>query len=190
MSKEYDLYLEQHKGNVAKGFYWIKENLPKVLEGCFEEDLEHLICFAHDASKSEPDEYIAYDRYFYGGNRSFKVVHEFNYAWLIHIHRNPHHWQHWVLINDDSKEGEIIMDMPYHYILEMICDWWAFSWNSGDLGEIFKWYNEHKDYMKLSPNTRKTVENILEAIGDKLGDRETTKYDVDGLNDLDVTCFN
>ena len=31
MSKQYDLYLEQHRGNVAKGFYWIQENLPELL---------------------------------------------------------------------------------------------------------------------------------------------------------------
>lgn len=168
MSKEYDLYLEEHKSNVAKGYHWIEENLPEVLEGCPEADLEHQICFAHDASKSELDEYIAYDKYFYGGNRSFQVVHEFNYAWLKHIHRNPHHWQYWVLINDDPKEGEIIMDMPKQYIIEMICDWWAFSWKEGNLGEIFKWYNKHKDYMKLSNNTRKTVESILDKIETKI----------------------
>ena len=44
----------------------------------------------------------------------------------------------------------------------MICDWWSFSWQKGDLGEIFNWYDEHSDYIKLSPKTRKTVEDILE----------------------------
>ena len=170
MSREYDLYLEQHKANVAKGYEWIRDNLPGLLEGIT--NLEWQICFKHDASKSELDEYVPYDNYFYGGNRSYAVVQEFRYAWLRHIHRNPHHWQYWVLINDDPNEDEIIMDMPYHYIIEMICDWWAFSWVKGDLGEIFNWYNEHKDYMKLSSNTRKSVENILEAIGDKLNEKE------------------
>lgn len=168
MSREYDLYLEQHKGNVAKGFYWIRENLPELLEQSNTIDLEHQICFAHDASKTEPDEYNAYDKYFYGRNRSYQVVQDFNNAWLKHIHRNPHHWQHWVLINDNPKEGEIIMDMPYNYIIEMICDWWAFSWNSDNLFEIFKWYHEHKDYMKLSKNTRKQVNYILGLLNYKL----------------------
>ena len=31
MSKQYDLYLEQHRSNVAKGFYWIQENLITIL---------------------------------------------------------------------------------------------------------------------------------------------------------------
>ena len=62
----------------------------------------------------------------------------------------------------------IILDMPYEYIIEMICDWWAFSWRNGDLTEIFDWYGKHKDYMKLSDKTRKTVEGILSKIKDKL----------------------
>lgn len=163
MSREYDLYLQNHKANVKKGFDWIKENLPELIDDD-ETDYEHQIGFAHDASKTEPDEYEAYDEYFYGGNRSFKVVNDFRIAWLKHIHRNPHHWQHWVLINDDPNEGEIIMDMPYNYIIEMVCDWWAFSWNSGNLKEIFDWYNKHKKYMKLSDWTRTMVETILDRI--------------------------
>ena len=175
MSREYDLYLDEHKLNVRKGFDWIKENLPHLCEGYSNDDLEYQICYQHDASKSEPDEYEAYDKYFYGGNRSFKVVEDFRFAWLNHIHRNPHHWQYWVLINDDPNEGTIVLDMPHNYILEMVCDWWAFSWkkynesdNIDDLGEIFKWHEAHKDYMKLSDKTRKTVNDILEAISGKL----------------------
>lgn len=74
-----------------------------------------------------------------------------------------------MLNNDDPNEGEVILDMPYNYIIEMICDWWSFSWQKGDLGEIFNWYDEHSDYIKLSPKTRKTVEDILEQMRDRLG---------------------
>lgn len=172
MSREYDLYLQEHKENVFKGLEWIHGNLPEVLEGCDYPALEQQIKYQHDASKSEPDEYDAYDRYFYGGNRSYQVVQDFNYAWLLHQKRNPHHWQYWVLINDNPNEGFVALDMPKNYIIEMITDWWAFSWVKGDLREIFKWYDEHKDYMKLGDRTRKTVEDILEMIADKLNGRE------------------
>lgn len=167
MSREYDLYLEEHRDNVAKGFYWIHKNLPELIPADDGIDYEHQICFEHDASKNDLDEYNAYDDYFYG-NRSYAVVNEFNYAWLRHIHRNPHHWQYWVLNKDDPGMGEMILEMPYNYILEMICDWWSFSWSSDNLIEIFNWYEQHKDYMKLGENTRKTVEDILERICMKL----------------------
>lgn len=169
MSAEYDFYLEQHKMNVAKGYRWLADNLPEVLDidmrySC----LERLICYEHDKSKTEQDEYLAYDAYFYGNNKSYQVVQDYDYAWLVHLHRNPHHWQYWVLINDDPKEGEVCLDMPYNYIIEMICDWWSFSWKTENLYEIFKWYDERKEHIKLSDKTRKTVDNILGKIKKKL----------------------
>lgn len=50
----------------------------------------------------------------------------------------------------------------------MICDWWSFSWNKGDLYEIFNWYEEHKDKMILHERTREKVEFILYKMKDKL----------------------
>ena len=170
MSVAYDQYLTQHKANVKKGFEWIRDNLPELVIGDY--DYEWQIGMAHDASKTNPDEYEAYDAYFYGGNRSYAVVQAFNKAWLMHIHRNPHHWQHWVLINDEPDEGEILIEMPYNYILEMICDWWAFSWAKGDLTEIFKWYEEHKDYIKLHEASRRAVEINLAMIKEKLEEKD------------------
>lgn len=166
MSYQYDQYLERHRSNVKRGFDWIAKNLPELLIDGF--DYGWQIEFAHDKSKDEPDEYEAYDAYFYGGNRSYAVVQDYQRAWLLHIHRNPHHWQHWILINDDPEEGEIILEMPYNYIIEMICDWWAFSWVKENLTEIFAWYDEHSQYMKLGVRTRKTVEDILAKMKVKL----------------------
>lgn len=170
MSYQYDQYLIKHKENVKNGFDWIRNNLPDMIKDI--PNLEWQCCFAHDQSKSESDEYEAYDAYFYGNNKSYQVVQDYRKAWLLHLHRNPHHWQHWVLINDDPKEGEILIEMPINYIWEMICDWWAFSWAKGNLHEIFKWYDEHKKYMKLHTNTRKKVEDILGRVKEKL-DEET-----------------
>lgn len=168
MSVQYDNYLTEHKENVAKGFRWLQENIPEVIEDGF----EWQICFNHDASKTDPEEYDAYDAYFYGNNRSYSVVQNFKKAWLRHIHNNPHHWQHWILINDEPKEGMVVIDMPYIYVVEMICDWWAFSWKKGDLNEIFGWYEDRKDYMKLSANTRRSVEYILGKMKDKLEEKD------------------
>lgn len=172
MSYEYDQYLREHRENVAKGFRWMQNHLPDILRSMNPIDLENQICVDHDRSKDTVAEYEPYDAYFYGKNKSFEVVQSFNRAWLHHIHRNPHHWQYWVLINDDPKEGEVILDMDYCYILEMLCDWWAFSWKKGNLYEIFSWYREHRDYMKLSAKTRRTVEEILDKILEKLDELE------------------
>ena len=176
MSIQYDNYLHQHKSNVLIGFHWLKKNLPEIIKAAGSVDLEWQIGYNHDASKTEPEEYAAYDAYFYG-NRSYAVVQDFRKAWLHHVHHNPHHWQHWILINDEPNEAEIVIEMPYNYVIEMICDWWAFSWSKGNLKEIRTWYNEHKDYMKLHPNTRKTVEKIIEQICEKVDYSEIKESD-------------
>ena len=171
MSLEYDNYLKEHKANVGAALVWLQDNLPEVLNRKDEEgknfDWEWQIILKHDASKSDSEEYDAYDNYFYG-NKSFENTQNFNLAWLRHIHVNPHHWQHWVLINDDSKQGTICLDMPYNYIIEMICDWWSFSFKTGNLSEIFNWYDERKTHILLSDDTRETVEDILGKIREKV----------------------
>jgi len=169
MSYEYDQYLAEHKQNVLRAFKWMEKNIPEVLSDNV--DWAWQIGLAHDESKSKQDEYEAYDAYFYGNNKSHAVVEAFNKAWLNHIHRNPHHWQHWILIEDDAEEGMVIIDMPDHYIIEMICDWWSFSWGAGDLTTIFKWYGEHNN-IKFSKKTRDKVENILDLIRRKLEEQK------------------
>lgn len=172
MSYEYDFYITEHKENVLKGLDWLHENIPEIVTDYYSmlQDIRD-----HDASKYKPEEYDAYDKYFYGNNRSYVVVQDFKYAWLHHIHNNPHHWQYWILHNDEPGEGINVLDMPYEYIIEMICDWWSFSWKKGNLNEIFGWYDDHKTYIKLSDVTRSIVENILKRIRNKLEESNNAK---------------
>lgn len=172
MSYQYDRYLEQHKANVAKGFRWLQKYLPAITEGS---SAEHNTIFAHDASKLNPDEYKAYDAYFYGKNKSYQVVQDFNRAWLLHIHRNPHHWQHWILINDDPKESTICLEIPYCYIVEMICDWWSFSWKENNLYGIFSWYDQRKNYIQMDLDSKQKAERILNQIRKKLEEQGYAK---------------
>ena len=166
MSEIYDRYLTEHKAAVWEAFRWIEENVPQVLAD-LDKDVNWQIQFDHDASKTDPEEYKAYDDYFYG-DKSYAVVQAFNYAWLHHIHENPHHWQHWILVNDDEKEGTKALEIPFEYIIEMICDWWSFSFRSGNLREVFKWYDDHKKRIVMHDRSRKKVEYILGEIKKKL----------------------
>lgn len=178
MSVEYDLYLGQHIDNVVKGYYWMTEHLPNIAvrldSACSIAGLmnaEHFLR-QHDQSKFTPEEYGPYDAYFYGNNKSYRIKQRFNKAWLHHIHNNPHHWQHWVLINDDEKTEALVM--PYHYTIEMILDWWTFSWRSGNLMEILDWYDQHRDRIMLHSITRATVEETLNQMRTVLEKEEQT----------------
>ena len=154
MSKAYTDYIITHRSNVKKAYNWLREN--KIIT----KNLDVQIAM-HDISKYGEEEYSAYDEYFYGEEKTEKVESDFNYAWLHHIHKNPHHWQYWVLKHDD--EPEEALEMPENYVYEMICDWWSFSFKINKLDEIFSWYEKHKD-MVLHKNTRKLVEDILGKI--------------------------
>lgn len=174
MSKEYDKYLMEHRAGVNDAWKWMLDNI--------REDLDDAAIFivpfsitCHDASKFSLSEYNAYDAYFYGKNKTEEIKKKFNIAWLHHIHENPHHWQHWILMEDDPETDEPFkcLEMPLYDVYEMICDWWSFSFRKGDLREIFDWYEEHKSTMKLHSNTRKEVERILGLIREKLEEVES-----------------
>ena len=142
MSRAYDTYLEEHRSNIHKAFEWMCEHIPDIFKD--EETrqaCEHQCTYSHDQSKYDAEEYAAYD---------------------------AHHWQHWILINDDTNLGDVVLDIPLNYIIEMVCDWWSFSWASGHLDEIFDWYEEYSGYIKLSDDTKETVEHILDLIKQNL----------------------
>lgn len=163
--EQYKEYLNGHINNVQKGFDWLCENLPDVVDALNNRDAIQAIVAVHDQSKYSAEEYSAYARYF-NTRKTKEVKLAFDYAWNHHQKSNPHHWQYWVLINDE--DGTYALDMPYEYIVEMICDWWAFSWKANNLYEIFNWYDNNKDKITLSDKTKSTVENILKKIRNKL----------------------
>ena len=169
MSKEYDDYLKEHIGGVLNAADWMFRNL-NVFDGMTDEEVcafRNAVSY-HDRSKYSSEEYDAYDAYFYGT----KDEEAFNRAWLHHIHNNPHHWQHWLLMNDDGKYRDpdkvIPLEMPKVYALEMVADWWSFSWRTGNLEEVFDWYEEHRDNIVLHPKTREFVEAVLYEIRKRL----------------------
>ncbi len=179
MSVEYDQYLREHIAAVYDALKWMSDNLeiPGVTDTNFSDALWN--ASDHDKSKFEKFEYDAYDDYFYGGNKSYKVVQMFNYAWLHHQNKNPHHWQYWVLIQDNPEDGNSVatpLEMPVVYVLEMIADWWSFSWRKGDKYELFSWYADNEDNILLHKDTRNLVEDILNKIQDKLEEEECLEH--------------
>ena len=165
MSEKYDNYLKEHIGNVEKGYKWMKNHLPKeIFDGITENDEWNIV--QHDLSKYGKEEYDAYDDYFYGDKNDARVKDKFNKAWLHHIHNNPHHWQYWLLVEDDPENDRnfVCIEMPKHYIIEMVCDWWAFSWASKNLYEIFDWYRAHFMNIKLHMKSQIYLENVLSEL--------------------------
>ena len=160
MSEKYEAYLADHISNVNRAFEWMLVNMPELFNSYDAEVLGEQIS-NHDASKFTDEEYDAYDDYF-NSERTQEVKDAFDYAWLHHQRNNPHHWQHWLLREDDGDMKAL--EMPEQYVYEMIADWWAFSWAKDNLYEIFKWYFDNKKKMLLHKNTQKLVEDILDKM--------------------------
>lgn len=169
MSEQYDAYLRTHIDAVRKAAKWMTENL-EIVKELPRSDINFFLFVVqlHDGSKRSVCEYDAYDNYFYGDGDEDA----FNRAWLHHIHHNKHHWQHWLLVNDDGKyrdPGKVVpLEMSKVCALEMVADWWSFSWVSGNLLGVFDWYAEHKDNMILHEKTREYVESVLDEIRERI----------------------
>lgn len=150
--EEYKQYIINHKRRVKQFADWLKENLSELFEEPGVEDFDELIA-EHDQSKFSEEEFEPYAEHFYGSkDNDF----EFEQAWEHHWMNNEHHPEHWM--------GS---DMPYIYILEMICDWGSFSIDKGDMTELIDYYYEdakYDDEKDLSPNTQKIIEEILDKI--------------------------
>lgn len=132
----------------------------------------------HDLSKFRPSEFIPYAKYFYGGQwldwdkmKHFPgftgwkytkqgVKEAFDRAWLMHQKRNPHHWQYWILQND--QDGVYALDMSYKYICEMFADWIGAGKAYTGKDNVEVWYEANKGKMILSASTRKIIERMIE----------------------------
>lgn len=164
--KQYSQYILDHKTNVRKAFDWLKENLLPDNPDLFDQEEVSKLIDKHDASKWSVAEFEPYALYFYVDKNKYKD--DFDYAWNNHQKNNPHHWQYWVLVND---EGTKALKMPQSYIIEMLCDWWSFSWKQNNLAEIFNWYEAKRPNMILHPETEASIVSILDMMKEKLGEK-------------------
>lgn len=90
----------------------------------------------------------------------------FDLAWLRHQKRADHHWQWWLIHQDDGDVRAIPMSDEAR--LEMVCDWVGASMAQGYGGieAVGGWYEANKDRMTLHPETRLWVETYLAVVSE------------------------
>jgi hypothetical protein len=131
----------------------------------------------HDWSKLLPCEWSPYATWFYapepiasyGGLSPYEVeaiksgrVIRFKLAWLHHLNANPHHWQHWVLRNDDGTTEAL--QIPEWFVREMVADWAGAGRAITGRWEVAQWYRMNRERMILHPDTRTMVESIIAEV--------------------------
>lgn len=131
----------------------------------------------HDWSKFLPSEWFPYVESFYGEGpalrkkakinmssaadtfRGKQIQDDFDRAWQRHIKRNPHHWQHHVLLEDS---GDIkALRMSVRDTVEMVCDWRGAGLAITGKDNIQEWYEKTKPARRLHPYTLQLVEQLV-----------------------------
>ena len=112
----------------------------------------------HDLSKFLPSEWGPYADYFYGPEDR-RDEERFSRAWLLHQHRNDHHWQWWILRNDDHTVKTLPMSDAARR--EMLADWVGVARAGGK--DLLRWYAENSDKMQLNRSTRAWLRRNLPA---------------------------
>lgn len=160
---EYEDYLTQHISAVQDVYKKLFKDLLLTESDLTIEELTQLEFNIenHDASKYTDEEFYPYLYWFYPSEAGIKSRESFDYACLHHYHYNPHHWNHWVLNDDENKNNDKVLDMPEIYVIEMLCDWSSFKSKNPESTAHF-WYTNNKDKMNLTDNTRALIEKYLE----------------------------
>ena len=151
-----------------------------VMIECFKQGL-YWQGIVHDASKLLPSEFFPYVNHFHGKNGKGRKTKEgrdkigyykptytgdkaFDFAWLLHQKRNKHHWQWWVLAEDNGDVKKL--EMPIKYIKEMLCDWKGAA-RAQEVGNkknnylVKEWYYKNCNKMQLNPITRARIQAHL-----------------------------
>lgn len=126
----------------------------------------------HDLSKFRPSEWIPYARWFYGTHgvkfnggafwefdEHKECSNAFDRAWLLHQHRNPHHWQYWILRLDDG--GLFYIEMPEAIRREMVADWRGAGRAITGSDNTTDWFAENQHHIDLAP---KTLEKVMRDV--------------------------
>lgn len=149
-------YLIRHKWHVAmacwrRGLYW---------RG-----------LVHDWHKILPGEWFPYANFFYAEKDArdktgyYKPTDTgdsaFDFAWLLHQKRADHHWQWWILAEDEG--GVKIFPMSPKARLEMVCDWYGASMaqGNGDWDGVREWWEANNHKMQLHPETREWIASYM-----------------------------
>lgn len=122
----------------------------------------------HDMSKFSWVEFWESVRYYQGDSspiNACKADKGYSLAWQHHKGRNPHHYEHWT---DNYDSGTTCIEMPYNYLIEMVCDYIGAGrayWGSKFTfkGE-YEWWLNKLLVAKIHPNTGAYVTCLFKVL--------------------------
>lgn len=124
----------------------------------------------HDMSKFSWIEFWESVRYYQGTSspiNACKADKGFSLAWQHHKGRNPHHYEYWT---DNYDAGMTCIEMPYNYMVEMICDYLgaarAYCGNKFSYQDEWKWWVNkiQTTSVSMNENTAKFVTCVFKVL--------------------------
>lgn len=133
----------------------------------------------HDWSKFSPREFFPYAEFFYGkqtyrrpgmtGKQSIeaplKVAENFDRALLGHLHRNDHHFEHWLMLQDGKLVAKA---MPEQAWRELCADYLAMEFTLNGNWDAISWYSKNVGNMVIHHETQHRIESLLKRAGARL----------------------
>jgi hypothetical protein len=119
----------------------------------------------HDWSKLLPSEWFGYAEWKYKqmteeGGGTNKNDRGYGRSWHLHYLRNPHHWQHFIYV-DDQKGSCYPVEIPDKYRREMLADWRATQRIRFGDNNVLPYYEMNKEVILLAPETRAWLEEKI-----------------------------
>lgn len=129
----------------------------------------------HDLSKFRMSEFVPYAQHFYDEHGRAYMLGDgwesdmaFAYAWMLHAHKNSHHWQFYVMPEDHTRVSltdhevtrSVVHAMPTDAVKEMVCDWIGVGEAQGT-PDMVQWWIKNREKLILHPGTRKLVEELV-----------------------------
>lgn len=121
----------------------------------------------HDLSKFSYVEFSESVKYFQGNRSPIEACKEengYSKAWLHHKGRNKHHYEYWY----DYASPAITPEIPYKYMVEMICDSLAagivYNKKNWQNDTQLKYWQRTKVRAKIHSNVEKMLDEVYEQI--------------------------
>lgn len=143
----------------------------------------------HDSSKYELDEMVPYIMWHTMELRDKETEALYYGAYSKHVHRNEHHFNHWLLpLYGDISEGSSAelrkLSMPPEYIDEMIADWHGANKSYQGHWDISEWFNENIPNMLMHEDNTLYMYNRLFTLGYEIDDSSDSFYKIVGGNHI------
>lgn len=147
-------YYRNHTQNVVLVWKDIRDFLyeEKIINDTEYEKITNLVIW-HDNSKISKEEFNGYGFKFFGSEQTEETKKEFKKAWEHHKENNIHHHQTLKDYKGDDRKC---------YIIEMLCDWIAMGWETGDLAGDY--YLKIRNEISLEKEELILIETIFDLI--------------------------